>query len=112
MRRPITYSFGLRAKPLVYAVFFSTGSRRNGSNGSAWESRRPGNGCTHREPVGRVVCVARGPRPGFLAESNRDDVYMSSTEIKPLGSMSSDERRAAAGLAAIFGSRMLGLFII
>lgn len=37
---------------------------------------------------------------------------MSSTEIKPLGSMSSDERRAAAGLAAIFGSRMLGLFII
>lgn len=37
---------------------------------------------------------------------------MSSTEEKRLGSMTSGERRAAVGLAAIFGSRMLGLFII
>lgn len=37
---------------------------------------------------------------------------MNSTERKRLGSMTPIERRAAAGLAAIFGSRMLGLFII
>lgn len=37
---------------------------------------------------------------------------MSSTDETRLGSMTSGERRAAVGLAAIFGSRMLGLFII
>lgn len=37
---------------------------------------------------------------------------MHSTDHDRLGSMTASERRAAVGLAAIFGSRMLGLFII
>lgn len=37
---------------------------------------------------------------------------MDSTDAQRLGSMTAGERRAAIGLAAIFGSRMLGLFII
>lgn len=37
---------------------------------------------------------------------------MDSTEAPPKGSMSANERRATVGLAAIFGSRMLGLFLI
>lgn len=37
---------------------------------------------------------------------------MNSTDDNRLGSMTAGERRAAVGLAAIFGSRMLGLFII
>lgn len=37
---------------------------------------------------------------------------MRSTEVNRLGSMTAAERRATVGLAAIFGARMLGLFII
>src|SRR5690625_339512 len=57
--------------------------------------------------VGLVGC-----RLGGGIGINRNETYMNSTERKRLGSMTPIERRAAAGLAAIFGSRMLGLFII
>jgi predicted MFS family arabinose efflux permease len=64
----------------------------------------------HRLPVALFAWVERCPVNG--SGNNRYEIYMNSTDNKRLGSMTAGERRAAVGLAAIFGSRMLGLFII